>query len=132
MTSDYRFRLNRYWQLSICKRFSIFRSEFSTIPHKISAYLQSDSSSGANTRKTRCFLNALNVNNLCLKVISTLCNMHHFGMRNGPFQGMKSTISHHEIGFFGLRYGQYQNARLIFSDYVIGYMKTRYGLKRPL
>ena len=57
--------------------------------------------------------------------------MHHFGLRNGPFQRLKCTISHPNIGFIATRNGQYQNAILIFSDYVIGYMKTRYGMKRP-
>ena len=57
--------------------------------------------------------------------------MHHFGLRNGPFQRLKSTISHPKMGLIGLRNGHYQNAILIFSDYVIGYMKTRYGMKRP-
>ena len=53
-------------------------------------------------------------------------------MRKGPFQGLKSTISHHNIGFIGLRNGQYQKAKRIFSDYVTGYMKRRYMEKQAL
>ena len=61
--------------------------------------------------------------------IFPLCNMHHFGLQNGPFQGLKSTISHPEIGLIGLRNGHYQKAILIFSDYGIGYINRRYEAK---
>ena len=64
--------------------------------------------------------------------IFPLCNMHHFGLQNGPFQGLKSTISHHEIGLIGLRNGHYQKAILIFSDYGIWYINRRYGVKQAL
>ena len=40
----------------------------------------------------------LNINNLYLKDISLYCEKHHFGLRNGLFRVLKSTISHHEIG----------------------------------
>ena len=131
MTSDFRFGLSRYGQLSNCKQFLIFSPEFPIIPHKISAYLRTDIPSGAYTRNIRGLHNVLNVSSLCLKDVLSFCKKHHFGLRNGPFQRLKCTISHHEIGFFGLRNGHYQNVILIFSDYVIGYMKTRYGMKRP-
>ena len=64
--------------------------------------------------------------------IFPLCNMHHFGLQNGPFQGLKSTISHPEIGLIGLRNGHYRKAILIFSDYGIGYINRRYGAKQAL
>ena len=121
----------QYARLSNCKRFLIFRSKFSTLPRKISAYLRTGSSSGANTRNIRGLHNVLNVSSLCLKDVLSFCKKHHFGLRNGPYQGLKSTISHPKMGLIGLRNGHYQNAILIFSDYVIGYMKTRYGMKRP-
>ena len=64
--------------------------------------------------------------------ILSYCKKHHFVMRKGPFQGLKSIISHHNIGFIGLRNGQYQKAKRIFSDYVTGYMKRRYMEKQAL
>ena len=64
--------------------------------------------------------------------IFPLCNMHHFGLQNGLFQGLKSTISHPEIGLIGLRNGHYQKAILIFSDYGIWYINRRYGVKQAL
>jgi len=39
--------------------------------------------------------------------IYSFCNMHHFGLRNGPFQGLNSTISYPDIGLVGLRNGHY-------------------------
>ena len=57
------------------------------------------------------------------------CNMHHFGMRNGPFEELKSTILHPDMGFIASQNGQYQNAEHIFSDYVIGYIKDLYAMK---
>ena len=64
----------------------------------------------------------LNINDLCLKNVFPLCNMHRFVMRYGPFQGLKSTISCTNMGLIGLRNGLYHNVKLINSDYVIGYM----------
>ena len=64
--------------------------------------------------------------------ILSFCKKHHIVMRNSPFQGPKSTISHLNIGFIGLRNGQYQKAKRIFSDYVTGYMKRRYMEKQAL
>ena len=64
----------------------------------------------------------LNINNLYLKGVSPLCNMHRFVMRYGPFQRPKSTISCSNMGLIGLRNGLYHNVKLINSDYVIGYM----------
>ena len=58
--------------------------------------------------------------------ISPYCEKHRFGMRNGPFQGLKSTISHPKMGLIGLRNGHYQKAKRVISDYVIGYIKRRY------
>ena len=128
--SYYRFGLSRYRQLSNRKRILIFPPEFPDIPRKISAYLRTDSSSGANTRKIRGFYNVLNINNLCLRGISPLCKKHHFGLQNGPFRRLKSTISHPEMGFIAPRNGQYQKAERTFPVYDIGYMKGWYRLKR--
>ena len=122
----------QYWLLSNCNRILIFRSEFPDIPRKISAYLRTNSSSGANTQKIRGLYKILNINNLYLKGILSLCNMHHFSMWNGPFQMAKCTISHSNMGFFGTRNGQYQKTECIFSDYVIGYIKVWFGLKQAL
>jgi len=77
---------------------AVFPLEFSVLPQKTSAYLRTDSSSGANTRNMRDFYNLLNINDLCSKSISLQCNMHHFGLRNGLFRRLKSTISHPEMG----------------------------------
>jgi hypothetical protein len=63
--------------------------------------------------------------------ILSFCKKHHFAMQNGPFQGLKSTISHPEIGFFGLRNGHYRKKKRVISDYVIGYIKRRYIPKWP-
>ena len=46
-------------------------------------------SSGSNTRKIRGFYKILNSNDLCLRGSFPHCKKHHFGLRNGPFQGMK-------------------------------------------
>ena len=73
----------------------------------------------------------MNINDLHLRDIFLRCNMYHSGMRNGPFQGPKSTISHPDMGFIASQNGQYQNAEHIFSDYVIGYIKDRYAMKWP-
>ena len=63
--------------------------------------------------------------------IFSFYNMHHFGLRNRPFQGLKQAISHPEMGFIGTRNGQYRNAGWLFSDYVIGYIIRPYRQKRP-
>ena len=118
--------------LSDCKRFLIFRSEFPTIPRKISAYLQSDLPSAANTRNIRDFYNILNINNLYLRGFSLHCKKHHFGLQNGPYWRPKSTISHPEMGFFALRNGLYRKAERTFPDYIMGYIKMRYYTKCPL
>ena len=117
--------------LSDCNRISFFPSEFSDIPRKISAYLRTESSSGANTRIMRGFYIILIINDLYLRGILSLYEKHNFGLRNGPFQGPKQAISHADIGFIGLRNGQYRNTESIFSDYGIGYMKSRYAPERP-
>ena len=116
-------KINWYRTLSIYNLISIFPSQFPDIPRKISAYLRTDSSSGANTRKIRGFYNVLNINDLYLKGISSFCNMHRFGLRNGLFRRLKSTISHPEMGFIASRNGQYRKAKCIFSDYDMGYIK---------
>ena len=122
----------QYVLLSIYKRIPIFPSGFPDIPRKISAYLRADSSSGANTRKIRVFYKILNINDLCLRGILSLCKKHHFGLRNGLYWRPKSTISHPEIGFFRLRNGHYQKAKRTFPDYDTGYMNSPYARKRPL
>ena len=121
----------RYRQLSICNRFSFFLPRFPDIPRKISAYLQTDSSSGANTRIIRGFYKILNINDLCLRGILSFCEKHRFVMRNGPFQGPKNSISHPNIGFFASWNGLFRKAKLIFSDYVTGYVKWWFWPKEP-
>ena len=54
------------------------------------------------------------------------CKKHHFGLQNGPYWSLKSTISHPKMGFFALRNGQYRKAEQTFPDYVMGYIKMRY------
>ena len=120
----------KYKSLTDCNRILIFTSEFSFLPRKISAYLRTDSSSDANTRKIRDYSNILNINYLCLKGISSLCKKHRFGLRNRPFCTLKCTISHHEMGFIAPRNGQYRKARCAFSDYVSGYIERRYRQKQ--
>ena len=90
----------KYKSLTDCNRILIFTSEFSFLPRKISAYLRTDSSSDANTRKIRDYSNILNINYLCLNGISPLCKKHHFGLQNRPFRRPKSTISHANMGYF--------------------------------
>ena len=108
--------LNRYVLLSNCNRILIFRSYFSTIPRKISEYLPSDFPSSANTRKIRDFYKLLNINELYLRGISPHCKKHHFVLRNGPFQRLKSTISHPKMGLIAPRNRQYRKAKCIISD----------------
>ena len=90
----------KYKSLTDCNRILIFTSEFSFLSRKISAYLRTDSSSGANTQKISGYRNILNINYLCLNGISSLCKKHHFGLRNRPFRRPKSTISHANMGYF--------------------------------
>ena len=71
----------------------------------------------------------LNINDLYLIGVSLRCNMHHFVMRNGPFQGPKSTISYPDMGFVASQNGQYHKVEQIISDYVIGYIKDLYAMK---
>ena len=49
--------------------------------------------------------------------------MHHFGLRNGPYQGLKSTISHPKMGLIGPRNGLYQEVKRMIPDYEMGYTK---------
>ena len=90
----------RYRRLSICNRFSFFLPRFPDIPRKISAYLLTDFPSGANTRKIRGFYKILDINDLYLRAISSHCKKHRFVLRNRPFRGLKSTISHPKMGYF--------------------------------
>ena len=131
MSYNARFGFNLYVQLSDCNRILIFRSEFPDIPRKISAYLQTEFPSGANMRKMRGFHKALNSNDLYLKGILLLCKKHHFGLRNGPFQGAIRCFLVSEMGLIALRNGQYWKAVCIFSDYDIGYIKSRFCPKSP-
>ena len=71
----------------------------------------------------------MNINDLHLRNIFLRCNMYHSGMRNGPFQGPKSTISHPDMGFIASQNGQYHKVEQIISDYVIGYIKDQYAPK---
>ena len=111
---------------------AFFLSEFSVLPQKINAYLRPDSPSAANTRDIRGYYKILNINSLCSSGIPSHCKKHHFGLRLSPFQGQKSTISHHDMGLIRLRNGHYQKARLIFSDYDTGYIKRRYSQNMAL
>ena len=99
--------------LSDCNRILNFPSEFPDIPRKISAYLRTDFPSDANTRNIRGFYNILNINDLCSRRISSHCKKHHFGLRNGPFQRLKSTISHPKMDLIALRNGQYWKVKCI-------------------
>ena len=74
-------------RLSNLNQILISPSEFSVLPRKISAYLRVESPSDANTRKIIGFNKILNINDLCLKGISSFCEKHYFVLRNGPFQG---------------------------------------------
>ena len=125
-------RWKRYGQLSNRNRFLFFPSRFPDIPRKISAYLRTDSPSGANTRNIRGYHKTLNINKLCLKGILSFCNMHHFGMRNGLYWDAKWCFSASEMGFIAPRNGHYQKAKRMLSDYDMGYIIRRFGLKRPL
>ena len=87
---------------------------------------------GANKRDIRGFYNILNINYLYLRDNLSFWEKHNFEMRNGPFQGPKSTISHPNIGFFAGWNRLFRKAKLIFSDYVTGYIKRRFGAKWPI
>ena len=115
--------IKRNAQFSNCKQFLIFPSQFPDIPRKISAYLQANFPSVANTRNISGLCKSLNVNNLYLMGILSFCKKHHFGLQNGPYWRLKSTISHLNIGLIGLRYGQYHNVKRIITDYDTGYIK---------
>ena len=110
----------------------VFMSEFSVLPRKISAYLRTDPSSDVNSRKIRDFYNILNINNLHFRRILSLCKKHHFVMRNGPFQGLKSTILHPKMGLIGMQNGYYQKAKRMIPDYDMGYIKRSYRPKWTL
>ena len=126
-----RLRMSLCGLLSDCNRIPVFHSGFPDIPRKISAYLRAESSSGANTRIMRGLYKMLCINDLYLRGILSLCEKHHFGLRNGPFQKLKQAISHPNMGFIALRNGQYQKPKQTFSDYVMGYVKRRYYSKCP-
>ena len=123
--------IKQHGQLSIYNRILVFRSGFPDIPRKISAYLRADFPSGANTRKIRGFHKMLNISNLCLMGISSLCEKHHFGLRNGLYWSAKWCFSASEMGNIALQNGQYRNAGHIFSDYVTGYIIRPSGPKEP-
>ena len=88
--------------------------------------------SSVNTRIMRGFHKILNINYLYLNGVSRFCNKHHFDMQKGPYWGLKSTISHPEMGLIRLRNRHYQKAKRSFSDYVTGYINRRYSPKLPL
>ncbi len=87
--------------------------------------MQASSPSGANIRDIRHLCKTLNISSLILKNNPAFSKKHHFSMRNGPFQRLKSTVSHPDTGLIGLQNGHYQNAKCVFSDYYIGYIKRR-------
>ena len=117
--------------LSNYNRILIFPPQFPTLPRKISAYLQTNLPSDANTRIIRGFYKILIISVLYLKGIPSRCKKHHSGLQNGPFRRLKSTILHPKIGFIGLRNGQYQKAERVISDYDIGYIRRCYRAKQP-
>ena len=119
-------------QLTDCNRILIFPLEFPVLPRKISAYLRTDSHSGANTRNIRGFRKILNINNLTSEDVFSLCNIHHFGMRYGLYWSAIWCFSAPEMGLIRLRNGQYQNAVRFISDYVIGYMPKLFGPEQAL
>ncbi len=121
-----------YGPLSICNLIPVFPSLFPTLPRKISAYLQTDSPSGANTRIIRGFHKALKTNNLYSTAISSLCEKHHFGLRNGPYWSAIWCFSAPNMGFFAWQNGQYRNTVWMFSDYDTGYIIIPIAPERPL
>ena len=120
-----------YKPLSIYNLILISRSGFHILPRKISAYLRADSPSGANTRKIRHFRKILKTSNLYLMGILSLCEKHHFGLRNGLYWDAKWCFSAPEMGLIATRNGQYRNAGHIFSDYVTGYIIRLPGPREP-
>ena len=88
--------------------------------------MRADLPSGANTRIMRGFYNILNISDLCLRAISLHCKKHHFAMQNGPYRGLKCTISHHEMGFIGLRNGLYRTAKWAISERYLHCFGLRY------
>ena len=103
-------RWGQYGRLSNCKRFLIFRSKFPTLPRKISAYLRTGSSSGANTQNTRGYYKILNINDLYLRVFSrfakstiSACNKAYIGGRKAPYCTLKWAFSYCEMGNIGTR-----------------------------
>ena len=113
--------------LSSCNRILIFPPQFSDIPRKISAYLQTDSSSGANTRIIRGFYKILNINDLCLRGILLFCKKHHFGLRNGPYWRPKWAISHPNIGFSHAEMGSFGKQNESFRTTLRGISKDGSG-----
>ena len=95
----------QYGRLSNCKRFLIFRSKFPTLPRKISAYLRTGSSSGANTRNIRGLHKTLNINYLYLRFFSrfakstiSACNKAYIGGRKAPYCTLKWAFLDCEMG----------------------------------
>ena len=105
-----RLRMNPCGLLSDCNRIPVFHSGFPDIPRKISAYLRTESSSGANTRIMRGFCKMLYINDLYLRVFlrfakSTIsaCEMAYIGGRKAPYRTLIWALSQHEMGCFGNR-----------------------------
>ena len=109
----------------------IFSSGFSVLPQKINENLRTDFASEANMREIRSLYKILNINGLCMTVAFPPCKKHRLGMRYGPYQGLKCTISHPDMGVIGPWNRQNQNARWTIPDHVARYMKRRYGTKEP-
>ncbi len=63
--------------------------------------------------------------------ILSLCEKHHFGLRNGPYWSAKWCFSAPEMGLIATQNGQYRNAGHIFSDYVTGYIIRPSEPKEP-
>lgn len=87
--------------LSNRNRILIFRSEFPVLPRKISEYLRTELSSGANTRIMRDFHKVLNTNSLRLRGSFSHCKKHHFGLRNRPYCILIWALSDCEMGNIG-------------------------------
>ena len=62
--------------------------------------------------------------------ILSLCEKHHFGLRNGLYWDAKWCFSAPEMGLIATRNGQYRNAGHIFSDYGSGSITMQYDAKQ--
>ena len=111
---------------------AIFSSEFSVLPRKISENLRTDITSDANTRIIRTSHKSLNSNSLCMTFIFSSCNKHSFGLWYCPFQALKCSISHHNMGVIMAWNGLNRNVRKTIRYCKVVYATWRYDQKEPL